>query len=140
MEINALLDQADKTAAYDTETRRLAAVFYENIGENFFTQQRYRPAVQMFETGAKLDPHNISCHFFLGLVYKSWGRFDDAISQYQTTLLLLDEKQRAGRQDSNDIFMYDRVYTELDKPTEAEKYRNLVMPEGNVMPPGMTRP
>jgi len=140
LNIDAHLELARKARSFDPESRRLIAVYYENIGENFFTQQRYEPATRMLEAASKLDPNNISCHFFLGLVYKYWGRYDGAVEQYQAALRLLDRKKLRGIQDSMDIFMYERIYTELGMPEKAEKYNKLVSPEGNMLPPGMKRP
>lgn len=126
----------------DQASRRLVADYFENIGENFFKQERWKTAADFFEAGAKLDPDNIPCNFFLGLIYKQFGRYDDAVTKFKAVLRLLKKKELSGVRDNMDILMYERIYTELNMPQKAEKYRLLVEPEGMPppLPPGMIQP
>jgi hypothetical protein len=125
-----ILALAKRRSFSDAGSRRLIAGYYENIGENFFTQERFGPAAAFFEAGLKLQPDNIPCNFFLGLIYKKFGRFDDAVNKYYRTLTLLKKKELGGVRDNNDVLMYARIYTELNMPEKANEYYRLVVPDG----------
>ncbi len=141
IDVDMLARQADRPYAADPTAGKLMSVFYENVAENYFTQKKYGPAVTMLETAMKLDPGNIQARFFLGIIYKNWGRYSDSIAQYQEALRLLDRKRLHGRQESNDLFMLERIYTELNMPGKAEKFRQLISPEGEPgLAPGMSQP
>ncbi len=128
IEFADLLELAKSKLADDPVVRKITAVYFQNIGEHFYTDERYEPAVSVLEAAAGLDPDNISSRFFLGIIYKQWGQYDRAEFNLQQALALLFKKKRDGREQSNDIYMIARIYNELGMREESEKYENMVQP------------
>lgn len=140
LDIRNLENQALKTREYDKETKNLIAIYYENIGENFYLQERYTLSSDMMEACSILDPLNIQCRFFLAQLYKYRGLYEKSEHQYITAANLIKKKQLSGKHESSDVFMLERIYSELNQTDKAQKYRKLVKPEGEILPPGYSRP
>ncbi|HOX28730.1 MAG TPA: hypothetical protein PLQ76_06210, partial [bacterium] len=118
----------------DPVGRRIVASFMENTAENFFTQQRYDSAGPLLENCSKIDPDSLSCRFFLALVLKKWGKYNESLKSFEASLKLLNAKSLAGNLDSNDLYMYERIYMELNKPDMADKYRKYIDTGGTPNP------
>lgn len=128
-EFSRFVELARSPLAADPVVREMTAIYFQNIGEHFFKEERYEPAVSVLEAAAGLDEENISSRFFLGIIYKQWGQYDKSELNFRQALELLLEKRSMGREHSNDIFMMSRIYNELGMREKAEKYENMVQPD-----------
>jgi len=102
--------------------------FISETAQNFWSQKRIAPALELFRTCTSLHPRNIECGFFTGLILKQQGDYAESEKHFYQTLKLLDEKSMTGPTETIDMFMYERIYTELGMLDEAEKYRRLSQP------------
>ncbi|HOC93857.1 MAG TPA: hypothetical protein PKH33_16025 [bacterium] len=111
--------------------------FISETAQNFWSQKRIAPALELFRTCTSLHPRNIECGFFTGLILKQQGDYAESEKHFYQTLKLLDEKSMTGPTETIDMFMYERIYTELGMLDEAEKYRRLSQPgmPANIVPP-----
>jgi len=123
----------------DPVLRETGSVYFMNLGEHFFMQDKYKSAVPLLEACAELNPESIKCPFFLGIVYRRWGQYDPATFNFNQALGLLLKKKRREGYDSNDYLMLSRIYEELGNPEKARKYENKVQP-GGIPIPGAVRP
>jgi len=112
----------------DKMTNRHSAIFFENMGENYFQQKMNPQAYMLFDKALQYDPDNIPSNFFLGILSKKMGDYDKSFEFFDKTLRLLDEKKLNGKQDLNDLFTYERVYIETNNTKEASKYQQLLEP------------
>jgi hypothetical protein len=124
-------------AAAGNAGRAVVSDFISETAQNFWSQKRTAPALQLFKTCSKIHPRNIECGFFSGLILKQQGDYSEAEKHFYQTLKLLDEKGMSGPAETIDMFMYERIYTELGMLDEAEKYRRLSQPgmPANIVPP-----
>lgn len=134
-EYERFLKMATSGATADPTGREITATYFKNIGEHFYSQEKAASAIPLLEACLALNRNDISCNFFLGLIYKSWGRYQDAEKTLTKALELLGKKKFATGQDSGDIFMMARIYKELGKEDLAEKYEKMVQPTGAVASP-----
>ncbi|HOO55681.1 MAG TPA: tetratricopeptide repeat protein [bacterium] len=139
--VDELLKESSDIMLDDPIVNKLIAIYYENIAENFFTKENYGPAALLLEEGVKIDPECESCRFFLGLIYKKWGDYKRAELELSEVIKLLDAKKMRGRQENVDIFMYYRIFNELNMPEKAKEYQRIIEPGGGAVPvQGIKRP
>lgn len=134
-EFERFIDMATSNVTSDSVGKEIVATYFRNIGEHFYSQDKPISAVPFLETCASLNPDDISCRFFLGLIYKSWGKYDSAEMNFTKALKNINAKKQAGGQDSGDILMLARIYRELGRNTEAQKYEKMVEPGALSAPP-----
>jgi len=128
-------------AISDPVVAEMTSVYFMNVGESYYKLELYDNSLPAFAACAVLDDDNISCRFFLGLIFKSYGQYSESEQNFREALRLLKAKSRESRYSSNDIFMLARIYRELGMREEADRYERMVQPGGiNAPPPGFTRP
>ena len=138
---NLVTQEIEKEIKGITGVKKITSVYFMNVGENYFNADRYNPAVPVLEGCAYLDPENIPCRFFLGLVYKKWGEYDPSVANMKEALRLLLDQPARERYGPNDYLMLSRIYSELGDFDKAQKYEQMVQPDAaNIPIPGTSRP
>ena len=68
------------------ELEPLSLFINKNLGTILFYARQFDQAVQQYRETLELDPSFSQAHFFLGLAYEGLGRYDDAITEFETAM------------------------------------------------------
>ncbi|MEW5946103.1 MAG: hypothetical protein AB1742_07890 [bacterium] len=107
----------------DPRAASVVAVYFTDIGENFYRNRETFRAEEFLSRASALDPRSARSHFLLGLVYRAEGRYGDATGEFVKALTAL--KSEEGVPDAmrtTRTFMLARIYQELGELRAADTY------------------
>ncbi len=73
---------------YEIDDKELEALFYESLGNYFYSVENFYRAVELYKKGIMFMPANPSLYNNLGNSYAMLGFFDDALDNYRTAISL----------------------------------------------------
>ncbi|MFH1539074.1 MAG: tetratricopeptide repeat protein, partial [bacterium] len=96
--------------------------YFADIGENFFKNRETPRAEEFLKTAAGCDDGSARVYFFLGLIHKEAGRYEEATEEFNRARGLLEAgRGTGGLLHTTRVFMLARIYQELGISVEADK-------------------